>query len=238
MEASYYGVAALGCNASTLTFGPFEADLRGQGNCANMSGEPLGFTFRVSSEADLTDEIAGSCSSPQPEQPSLSAPAPSWDEYHRTCHAPMVAGTCNDSQVCVNAPAAPFARNICVFRQGRHSCPTGYQDSTYDVYGGYEDSRGCDDCTCVPRNAGETLRCDLTVHGNFAEDCEGVAFPIRQVCQSSAGVGDDFGSLVRSAEIVDINIFGASNFCRAGGGDESGRVTESEPVTVCCRATD
>lgn len=153
-------------------------------------------------------------------------PPPSWARRGREC-VPAQPGACpQDPETC--RPPAGFA--LCVHRAGEHACPQAYPRREV-FHREHEDARTCSTCECGPP---EGNACTVLATAYQDAACGAVAGALLVTSETGGGCVDVPPGLelgAKSAEIVAT----ASGACAPSGGQPSGTVTPSHPVTVCCR---
>jgi hypothetical protein len=122
-------------------------------------------------------------------------------------------------------PEEPFLGELCVFRSGEHSCPAGWT-AKHTGWEDFADSRGCATCSCgAPGGA----TCEGRIEGHQNSACSNLGFTI-DLPGLECVVTEDTAPL--SAEFVATGTLGGS--CTPSGGNPTGELTGSEPVTICC----
>jgi hypothetical protein len=135
--------------------------------------------------------------------------------------------TCEQTLVCGPAFAGFQA---CIYQSGNGSCPSGAYSTKTLVYSATSsDSRGCTPCTCGAA-AGATC-----TGGSFSANtsgCSGGAtFPMSSTC-STAFLQVNEGATI-SIQLTQTPIASDAT-CYPDGGQPSGTVTATSPITVCC----
>ncbi|HEX7481752.1 MAG TPA: hypothetical protein VF331_28355 [Polyangiales bacterium] len=215
--------------ASLLNFRTSDAGSCGGGStctssvnatCAQITACPSG-QATVSLEARPVGAQTG-CTAPVQQPVTLPA---SWSVSAVACAAPHLGGGCQTSQVCApHRPAAPFQTQLCVYQAGDVACPASvYTDKRlYDTK--IEDTRSCSACTC---NDTGTCSYSWKVFDSTDTSCQNP--PTLTLNQGECGQVNPSSDKLR----VGVSISG-SPACSSVGGQPSGGVTESGPITVCC----
>ncbi|MBK9001818.1 MAG: hypothetical protein IPM35_39350 [Myxococcales bacterium] len=152
---------------------------------------------------------------------SITPESPAWAEKTVGCTA-APQGICTDpSESCL--PKGGSTARWCVYASGNLSCPPGPYSDKKLVHEDFADTRACSACTC----------------GLPSVSCVGGGADVHQVAICNDGptaspapsAGCTAATGVRAARYSDWNLQGG---CTASGGQKSGSVAPSSPVTVCC----
>jgi hypothetical protein len=195
---------AAACNASTTSH-PTMPD----GTCAAQS-----LTSILSVKAAPTVPAGGMCSASQ--EPLVGA---GWKAFARVCAAP--AGSCP-------VPDAPpgFSHDKCIASASVSDCPAEFPVKNV-MHRGLSDTRKCAECTCgTPKG----VECQTKI-GMFP-DALCSAPPVLVLAD---GACHDISSTNIGSHRIFIDPIPGSGSCQIqGGAVESGTVTATEPLTVCC----
>ena len=135
-------------------------------------------------------------------------------------------GACSGSEVCVAPSASPYGA-ICVYRSGDHTCPSGFSNKEL-LYGGYNDTRACSNCTCSPQN--DTCSGTITRYQNTSNNCSGSA--------QNMGVSESGSSCIQKSSQTSVRLTALNPnpnaTCARNGGALSGAAAPTMPTTVCC----
>lgn len=162
--------------------------------------------------------------------PTVDIPEPDWTVNMVACAGdPIEGASCSGDNLCMPALQVPLAA-ICIYQDGEDQpCPTeGYTVPT-NYYDDFTDDRSCTDCTC----------------GDPTGTCAG-SVALTNVCGSG-------GSVILWTEVFTTgpnatcatpssggSVAGTFNgptpdgSCPPVGGEPTGTVTKTAPVTVCC----
>lgn len=162
---------------------------------------------------------SGTCS-PSNQTPKL--PDVKWTKRAALCRGPDAQrGGCEMGRVCVAKPSKDA--KLCVYREGEHDCPAQMYTHRELYYRDVDDTRSCSACKCSGPN------CSYTWSVFNAADTS---------CQSPIIKLTSAGQCVQVNPNADKLRVGATiegdGACSASGGESSGGVSGSEPVTVCC----
>ena len=185
----------------------------------------------------VNDNQGDSCIRSQASQPNGSGSCaisggtptvpPPWGDQAQTCDlSPPFGAGCSSGEVCVPSAGTAYP-DICITRDGEHGCPSGWIG--YTAYTGADDTRGCSACSCTPQGV------SCTAGGATVYDFD------------NCGTGGD-GTVTVGGSCVDIsdqsdynsgayrlqagNPQGGS--CTPSGGQPTGALTPTGPLTVCC----
>lgn len=168
---------------------------------------------------------AGSCAPSPATQPKATY---SWGEEGRACGqvAPIVTGGCPGSQVCAPKAFGAFAK-VCVVHQGGDvDCPaTSYTDK-HLLYAGADDSRACSPCAC------DSPACTGSVQVFQQSGCTTVTQTVPLGVSSCAAIRA--ASVVSAGKSEEYVRYVPDGHCAATGGQATGDVSPSQPVTICC----
>lgn len=215
LTASFFFMAcADACESVTLTPG------------CQAAGGSCGSSYTTYYETSApTPPTGGVCSS---SHASTTTPQPSWSTEIQLCaYSGTSSGAgCGAAQSCVDAPAAPYGP-LCIYAQGSNPCPAGPYSVRTGYYQGTSDSRGCTTCGCDGPTGGScTGGGGVAFYEPSCSNNGQTSIGAGAGCSATnfAGVGSVQGSLPSLAE-------GA---CTASGGQPTGSVSPSSPITVCC----
>jgi hypothetical protein len=160
-----------------------------------------------------------SCS-PSEQSPAVSDP--SWQLDMLACSAgdSLVRGGCKREELC--APKLPSDAELCIVHDGDVACPDGAYSEKRTFYTGFDDSRDCSACSCA-----QDCNYDWKVFGAADTNCSQPAL-VTVSGEMCVGVTPDVDK-VR----VGLAITGDGS-CAASGGDPTGGVDPTGPITACC----
>lgn len=146
----------------------------------------------------------------------------------RVCMSDKPWPTCVNQTGKVCGPAAE-AYASCIFREGEHLCPEGWEDR-HLLYGAIDDGRTCSACTCDPPTGGV---CQVKWHTFAGAACTaqnaeldiyaGMIPPCNDYMPGVALAG-------KSAELIAYT----KGTCAPSGGEVVGDLSLDKPATVCC----
>ncbi len=153
---------------------------------------------------------------------------PSWASHGVVCRADVAqAGAgCGGTSVCLAKPPSPYLGRFCFHRLGDVPCPNG-SDTRHVVFGGWSDTRGCNSCQCSDP-AGACADGTMRVFGNGFCSLGSNTVPMDGSCTQLSG-GQFFTSILYQGG-------GQPSWvsCAPSGGDPTGTVAATDPMTVCC----
>jgi hypothetical protein len=154
---------------------------------------------------------------------SENIPPPDFQESIRICGAPSPASGCEDGQMCVPQPASPAA-GPCIFKDGDEACPAEFPNKSL-YHSSYSDTRACSACSCTATAGG----CASIVTAFQAGQCDGTS--IDQGISSASNLfcipSNWTGLKLKSTTFYP-------GTCEKTGGQLTGTVVPTDPVTVCC----
>ncbi|MFZ5890592.1 MAG: hypothetical protein ACOY0T_05935 [Myxococcota bacterium] len=174
----------------------------------------------------LTGSVTASCGAGSVQS---NIAASQWSNSLSACGGAVKQGNCTASdEVCVAAPATPFAAKYCIQREGDQTCPTGYPARSV-MYSKYEDARHCPQtCDCSISGQG----CELQVEVNSRGDCTGTT--TRRTIALNAGYSCVISNTTAHkgyfAQIVTRPGTCSSNATLS----TTGSVSPAGATTVCC----
>lgn len=132
--------------------------------------------------------------------------------------------TCGGGLSCAPLEPSPFAA-LCIARTGLHDCPSAYPGRSL-YYRDADDTRSCSACECG------VAECDGSFELYADVECNTTPTEVAGLVDNCSlfapgpnqGGGFTTGGIYR----------GGSVECVASGGESTGRVTATDPVTVCC----
>ncbi len=152
-----------------------------------------------------------------------------WGSQVQICDMPSPHGTgCSTGEVCVPSAETAFP-DICITRDGDHSCPSGWLGET--AYSGATDGRGCSACGC-PTLTGITCSYG-TITVWDAGNCLAGGSGAINIGTSCVDISDYADNNSGSYRFQSGSLSGGS--CAPSGGQPTGTVTPTGPITVCCR---
>jgi hypothetical protein len=186
--------------------------LPANGTCKNTNG---GYGAKVGASTPSGGTCAASGGAIQKDPTT-------WDDAALVCDGGAVA-VCPGG-VCAPAPEPPFGASLCVFKDGEEpGCPLAYPTRTV-AYRGVSDTRSCGPCTC---GAAGGVTCPSVVEAYGNNDCSGSATDIPY-----ANLACNNDAYFAGAKFVNAPVGGS---CPVAGGNESGGVAPTLPLTVCCK---
>lgn len=226
------------CEVASLGFNP-------GGSCGTqyqvlMAGEntsPCMASFQLSSHlSSIHSGYQGSVSSntgyscpPSAQSPVI--PPVSWTTVGTGCSEPFPqAEGCASGNLCVPIPSAPFQQHLCISQSGTPACPAPYVNAT-TFYGGANDMRGCSGCACTPN----TITCTGTLSVYSDSACSNqvfsTSFPGTDTCTP---VNANSSNSYWYSSLSNVSFQGAISPCTAAGGQPTGTIAPTMPLTVCC----
>lgn len=166
---------------------------------------------------------SGSCAS-SPQTPVV--PPASWSVAARACVKPLTqADGCKDTFVCMPTPPNSFEPGrYCISQRGDASCPKFYSIKR-TFHQSAADTRSCSDCGCsYIKNY-----CSGTVLGYADGSCAAPVVSVRLPILTSPSCAS-----TGAARWFSWNPDPIDHACENRGGQPTGSITESDPVTVCC----
>jgi hypothetical protein len=167
--------------------------------------------------------VQGSCGAVSDAIPDIP---PLQKKEVRLCVLPpeQAAGGCAAGTACQpDPPAGSPAPPLCIAHPGEVDCPSGYP-TRERLAGSYDDTRGCTPCGCVFKGAG----CTYTVKAYDAANCGGTLL-------TSGTSGDTCWSGAPKSFRVTAAAVTTATCNSPYGGDPTGGVAVSNPITVCCK---
>jgi hypothetical protein len=153
---------------------------------------------------------------------------PPWGQTVTACSptATLQTGNCAPGEWCLATPPPPFPARFCVSQPGTLACPGGTYVVPFSTFQDASDTRACTKCSCgSPQNGngmkGQGLQCSGEI----------------QICE------DDACSECTPAECqnpgwkyvaVDIDPTPFEAGCEPEGGEATGQLEPTGPITFCC----
>lgn len=170
--------------------------------------------------ADPVGVTGGSCN---PVSEETIVPA-RFEKRVTACGGAEILDGCAPDQVCAPRPETPFGEQLCVWREGDHECPMGYEDRRL-LFADIMDDRGCAECTCdLP-----TGLCDDAYVTLLSNPCNP---PVSGIVTADGECHGTGSALTRSATFYPGE---PTAFCAPSAGAPTGTATGDGPVTLCCR---
>jgi hypothetical protein len=169
--------------------------------------------------SNATASAVGTCTASTTGTATL--PTPSWHTAARGCA--FARGTCT-SGACAASPNAPFMSGVCVYQNAAASCPPGFPAS-HTYYTGATDTRGCAGCACT---YSATCTASLAIYAASGAPCTSTELRTTLMTPQSCYTAWTYGSM----NVTFTGPIGAS--CAPSGGQATGLLTPSGPMTVCC----
>ena len=153
-----------------------------------------------------------------------------WGAEERACRSQDAGAGCSAAMVCVAKSPAPYDLTACVFQQGAHTCP-GEWPNAIDAFMDGTDTRGCSACSCAPGDA-DCVGEKFTVYddNNCGNGGSTAAADIAPAACVSVQGHVDFASASYRATAATL-----TGTCTPEGGQPTGAVEPTGPVTFCCR---
>lgn len=157
--------------------------------------------------------------------PVASKPGWAWGRTVRQCK--LSPKGCGAGQVCV-PHVVPDGFDLCRHVSGNKGCPPGYYSEPSVLYLGVNDARGCEACECGSPQ-GAQCKAYVSVYEDSA-----CSSPVVQTMVSIVPLCLDItpGSALASADAAMITDVPGS--CTPSGGEPTGDVEPTGPVTICC----
>ena len=156
---------------------------------------------------------------------------PQYDGRVELCTGAFEPGECAANEVCLPDLSASFASAHCIFTDGDVPCPAGSEYSDRTVFStDATDSRSCSACSCADAPAS----CSGSVEFNllYSGGTEQVIVNATNSCSSVMPDEEPFAGVAYGL-VYEPNDPSASS-CAPSGGEASGGVSGSDPITVCC----
>jgi hypothetical protein len=174
-----------------------------------------------------TESRGGSCAA----QATENIPTASYQTSVAGCAvAELTEGDCTGGASCYVEPLAPYEPGACVWRLGSHECPGGdFSARTLWYRGALEDTRACSGCSC-----GEAAgSCPDSVADLFVGYyCNGAAVQVGDACVEHCF---EDAATCNTYAISALFFPGtAEASCTPIGGELTGDLTGTDPVTFCC----
>lgn len=155
--------------------------------------------------------------------------------FFRGCEAKKDIKCLSAKNACVEDKNSP----VCIYRSGRHQCPSGTSFRSREVVdSGYEDTRSCGECKGKLRDWNPSCNGDIFFYGADDSSCtdfaQGESFDkLRSANEcftaSSLGFAGWFHMKVQRPELSH------NARCEASGWGPRGNVRGTGPVTFCCQ---
>lgn len=167
----------------------------------------------------------------------------SWSQQERLCRS---RGTdnlscANAGEVCVPKVPSSFAQGVCVYREGDHACPDQTYANKVLLYRNAVDDRACSACTCG--DATGNLSCEGFLRQFPNDDCTEATPTVSESLRLTWGQPSTCGDVsnfippagVPQGVSLEVEVSGlAQASCAPSGGQPTGQVKGSDPVTICC----
>ncbi|MBK8252627.1 MAG: hypothetical protein IPK82_08155 [Polyangiaceae bacterium] len=214
----------------------FDAPPGWEGTCTQENAIDAGLTCESSPCVQSVTVAAPTVESCKPaENGAAMLPKPSWKVAARECRiAPLDGDGCAPwGEVC--APAPPKGFDLCLYREGddpAFECPEDYSRRVV-VFAGVKDGRECSPCAC---GEPEGAACGALVKA-YSDGACGVQIGATTVGLNQPGCFDVLsGSAVGSKDaFLTVEKPGS---CAHSGGEPTGELAPSAPVTLCCQTED
>ena len=186
------------------------------GDCATITPPGQTSGYKAAAATATPDDCTESGGEP-------TLPGVNWASASLVCSGAGTGDGCMGGGVCAPRTAGPFVSGQCVWRDGDHPCPGGYNDRhvLYDE-NDYDDTRDCTSCSC----GAPTGTCDVTTEIHAGGVCAGAAI--------ATVTNDGSCELAAIGGSIETTIM-KSGSCPPAGGSPTGAITEgTNPTTVCC----
>lgn len=155
-----------------------------------------------------------------------------WSGRVEACVLPSSGGGCGAGKACVPIGSDP-AQSLCVKQDGKQACPAGFEVAV-EAYADGDDTRACSACAC----GDATVTCSGSYTFYDANLCAmgGNNPPIAvddSMCTNVSVLLDN--SINNPSWSVSTDPATAQGSCPATGGQATGEVQPSGPVTFCCK---
>jgi len=153
-----------------------------------------------------------------------------WTDEVQVCPVKAGGGGCSGSQSCGENGSGDFAGNVCIYKAGTDTCPSGWKAKQLQVYQDGKDDRSCSQCGCAEpascqQNTGSyVLFNDLLCAGNVSKT---VSFN-----NGCVGIGGVWSGVSRSLKPFAATVV---NKVACNGGVGAGQVITSGATKICCR---
>jgi len=207
-------------------------------NTSNCSGSGIDLTKEVIAADCTKPDLAGaatiSCQLTKPaavDQGGTCAPSIAdfankspWTGWVRACPLTTAGAGCQDG-VCL--PKSSASSLTCIRKTGSDTCPAGWNQ--LEAYGNAKDDRACGECRCEP-----------------APECVGGGYEFYDFDSCTPG-GAGIVNVVDTActdgfDLPDLTTWSfkqilpeAAGSCIPSGGEPTGSVVGTDPVTFCCK---
>lgn len=171
-----------------------------------------------------TSTVAKGTCTPDVAKPTPMKTAVQWNRVELGCQVFAAKVDCDSGFVCQPVPKPPFAKGMCIQKQGDlPACPGAPYTQRFLFYQSANDTRDCGACGCGM--APDPLACTATVTTSTTDGtCQ-----TGTVINSLPGCSADYPGYAKLDAKPP-----AKPTCPANGGAPTGSVTPSNPVTVCC----
>ncbi|HEY4116857.1 MAG TPA: hypothetical protein VGM56_03325 [Byssovorax sp.] len=132
----------------------------GAGHAADCQSTMTGHPCSVSAFLPEPTVTGGACAS---SGPALKPDTPTWQRLGRGCGDVALTGKgCNNGQVCLPKPKAPYVTGVCISQSGDVQCPPSQFSVKHTFFQSYSDGRSCGGtCACDDPAGGG---CTATIH--------------------------------------------------------------------------
>lgn len=218
--------SALGCssptvscwfNSSTCSGGP--SLTVSPNSCINISNCNGNCSNEQRCEQVMDSQLDGQCAA----SGGAATIGPMWKGEMTVCPSPSQGGGCTANEVCVPVPPPDFGADLCVRRDGDQGCPGAYPNGML-VYAGGTDTRGCSECGCDEGTVGCSSGSSAVHDG---DGCTASSVALNGCTDVTAPLDGPQASIA----VTPGNLSGS---CTPTGGQPTGSVMPTGPVTVCC----
>jgi hypothetical protein len=122
-----------------------------------------------------------------------------------------------------------YGSGDCIYQDGDVACPMGPYAQKTLLYTGFADSRSCSACACGAPSGGTCAGLVRLFDYEGIEDGCSEAGPILPADGTCVATGAEI-----TGYILELDGAPVGGSCAASGGNPSGTVTGTNPITVCC----
>jgi hypothetical protein len=199
-------------------------------NCGVSVGASLGLVTGCNNISDIEDDgtIAFHLGEPQLTPGPCEAVASVEIPEAAFGHEVVLCGGALDDVGCAPGESCvpPENEAVCIWAEGEQACPEAFPDATV-LYDGFEDTRGCTECTCgEPNPDSECVMDDATLHA-----------------ESNACAGGEDGTVAPGGCSETTGVVSSINLpealppvgaCPPSAVEASGDAIPTGAVTLCC----
>jgi hypothetical protein len=157
-----------------------------------------------------------------------------WQETARACGSPKMGAGCSVG-TCVPRPKSPYAAALCIARDGDHLCPPGSFDKRRLFFQDALDTRACSGCNCSSPT-GATCSGSVVLGTDFSCQSQTVTLSSPGSCAPLPPDPTPPAPPYSESRSVRFSTAGpVGGACSVSGGQTTGSVTPTDPVTICCQ---